>query len=95
MALDPSNGYIAADGIADFPDTTAMALFDVQPVQLQFDVAADFVAGQVANNVIIIALSNGRILRIDLDKPEDIDGMASQLCSPNSPARQLIDTLLM
>ena len=34
----------------------------------------DFVAGQVANNVLILALANGRILRIDLDNAEDVDG---------------------
>jgi len=95
MAFDPSSGYIAADGIADLADSTAMALFDVQPVQLQFDVAADFVAGQVANNVIILALSNGRILRIDLDKPEDIDGTVSRPLPPDFPTSQLTDTLLM
>ncbi|KAK4190400.1 Pep3/Vps18/deep orange family-domain-containing protein [Podospora australis] len=72
MALEPSNGFVAADAVADLTDA-ALPIFDVVPVQLQFDVAADFVAGQVANNVIVIALSNGRILRIDLNKPEDID----------------------
>jgi hypothetical protein len=28
----------------------------------------------VANNVLVLALSTGRILRIDLDSPADIDG---------------------
>jgi hypothetical protein len=49
-------------------------MFDVRRVQLQFPLAADFVAAQVANNVLILALSTNRILRIDLDTPEDIDG---------------------
>ncbi|KAK9586806.1 tethering complex subunit [Aspergillus fumigatus] len=48
-------------------------MFDVRRVQLQFPLAADFVAAQVANNVLILALSTNRILRIDLDTPEDID----------------------
>jgi hypothetical protein len=42
-------------------------------VQLRFNISADFVAAQVANNVLILALSTGRILRFDLDNPEDID----------------------
>ena len=49
-------------------------IFSVERVQLQFNIAADFVAAQVANNVLILALANGRILRIDLDNPTDIDG---------------------
>ena len=39
--------------------------------------AADFVAAQVANNVLILALATGRILRIDLDNPADIDGLST------------------
>ena len=52
----------------------ALPVFDVQRVQLQFQIASDFVAAQVANNVLILALATGRILRIDLDNPSDIDG---------------------
>lgn len=74
MALDPSNGFVAADSVAGLDDA-GLPIFDVQRVSLQFSVAADFVAAQVANNVLILALSNGRILRIDLNRPEDIDGM--------------------
>ncbi|CAM1502892.1 Fc.00g076680.m01.CDS01 [Cosmosporella sp. VM-42] len=69
MALDPTNGFVAANGVPDLEEP----IFSVERVQLQFSIAADFVAAQVANNVIILALSNGRILRIDLDSPEDID----------------------
>ncbi|KAK5663946.1 hypothetical protein OQA88_158 [Cercophora sp. LCS_1] len=71
MALEASNGFGAANA-ADLSDG-ALPIFDVQRVELQFSVAADFVAAQVANNVLILALSNGRILRIDLNRPEDID----------------------
>lgn len=66
-----SNGFVASD----LADTAQLPIFDVQHVQLQFSIAADFVASQVANDVLILALSNGRILRIDLERPEDIDGM--------------------
>ena len=54
-------------------DNSLLPIFNVESVQLQFSIAADFVAAQVANNVLVLALSNGRILRIDLNRPEDID----------------------
>lgn len=74
MALDPSNGYVAARNLQDLNDI-ALPIFNVERVQLQFSIASDFVAAQVANNVLVLALSNGRILRIDLDNPADIDGI--------------------
>ena len=52
----------------------ALPIFKVERVQLQFSISSDFVAAQVANNVLILALSTGRVLRIDLDSPSDIDG---------------------
>ncbi|KAI9818487.1 MAG: hypothetical protein M1827_000546 [Pycnora praestabilis] len=72
MALEPSSGYVAASGLDDLTDT-ALPIFNVERVQLQFSISSDFVAAQVANNVLVIALSTGRILRIDLDSPADID----------------------
>ena len=73
MAYDPSGGYAAA--ASNIPDAfdPSLPVFDVQRVQLRFDISSDFVAAQVANNVLILALSTGRILRFDLDSPEDID----------------------
>ncbi|KAI1450998.1 Pep3/Vps18/deep orange family-domain-containing protein [Annulohypoxylon stygium] len=73
MSLGTSNGFVATNGVRDLTDDGALPIFDVEPVQLQFSIAADFVAAQVANNVLVLALSNGRILRIDLNRPEDID----------------------
>ena len=52
----------------------SLPVFTIEPVQLQFSISSDFVAAQVANNVLVLALSTGRILRIDLDSPSDIDG---------------------
>ncbi|CCF45967.1 vacuolar membrane protein pep3 [Colletotrichum higginsianum] len=69
---NPSDGFAAGNGVLDLDDT-ALPMFVVERVQLQFSIAADFVAAQVANNVLVLALSNGRILRIDLNRPEDID----------------------
>lgn len=80
MALDVSSGYVASSNLTDSADS--LPIFDVQRVQLQFPIAADFVAAQVANNVLILALSTGRILRIDLDTPEDIDGKRSVSMGP-------------
>ncbi|PNS15368.1 Vacuolar protein sorting-associated protein 18 [Sphaceloma murrayae] len=54
-------------------DDDALPIFDVQLVELQFDISAEFVAAQVADNVLILALSSGRILRFDLDNSSDID----------------------
>ena len=73
MSLDINDGFLAAANQGASADDE-LPIFTVERVQLQFSIAADFVAAQVANNVIILALSNGRILRIDLNRPEDIDG---------------------
>ncbi|KAF4549379.1 Pep3-like protein [Elsinoe fawcettii] len=54
-------------------DDGTLPIFDVQLVELQFDISAEFVAAQVADNVLILALSSGRILRFDLDNSGDID----------------------
>lgn len=81
MARSASNGgFVASDlsesglGLGLGLGQGQLPIFDVEPVQLAFSIAADFVAAQVANNVLILALSTGRILRIDLERPEDIDG---------------------
>ena len=83
MALNPSNGYAAAGAAAgafrDLEETT-LPIFDIEHVQLQFNLGFDFVAAQVANNVLVLALSNGKVLRIDLDNPEDIDGEHPPSC---------------
>lgn len=52
-----------------------LPIFSVQKAELQFSIASDFVAAQVANNVLILALQSGRIMRIDLESPADIDGV--------------------
>ncbi|KAI7371687.1 hypothetical protein KC354_g375 [Hortaea werneckii] len=69
MSFDPTGGYAATAA----HDANELPIFDVQRVQLRFDISADFVAAQVANNVLILALSTGRTLRFDLDNAEDID----------------------
>jgi hypothetical protein len=73
MAFDPAT-FNPAGFAADFSELAP--IFHVEPVQLQFQVASDFAAVQVANNVIILALTSGRILRIDLANPQDVDGVA-------------------
>lgn len=69
---------MALDGTQDMDDDS-LPLFKVEKVQLQFSIASDFVAAQVANNVLVLALSTGRLLRIDLDNPGDIDGTSSSI----------------
>jgi hypothetical protein len=66
-------GY-AAPSASTPQDDVSLPMFNIERVSLQFSVASDFVAAEVANNVLILALSTGRILRIDLDSPADIDG---------------------
>lgn len=73
MALDGSSGYMAASSLADMT-APSLPMFSAKQVQLKFSIAADFVAAQVANDVLILALATGRILRIDLNNAEDIDG---------------------
>ncbi|KAJ5223595.1 hypothetical protein N7468_008137 [Penicillium chermesinum] len=71
LVLDPSSRYVAPTNLMEPSDS--LPIFDVQQVPLHFPIAADFVAAQVANNVLVLALSTNRILRIDLDTPQDID----------------------
>lgn len=63
-------------------DDDSLPIFDVQRVDMQFSVAADFVAAQAANNTLILALQTGRIMRVDLDNAEEIDGVS--YCSISS-----------
>lgn len=72
MAPEPDDNILAAHG-AGINDAS-LPIFNVERVQLNFNIASDFVAGQVANNVLILALATNRILRIDLENPSDIDG---------------------
>lgn len=84
MSLSVSNDGLVAATATDAAAAGSTALhrngvdelpiFNVERVEMNFSVAAEFVAAQIANNVMILALSNGRILRIDLKRPEDIDG---------------------
>jgi hypothetical protein len=67
---------MAAMGVQDAGDSLPPT-FRIERVQLQFAISSEFVAAQVANNVLVLALSTGRILRIDLDSPGDIDGSSA------------------
>lgn len=71
---------VATMNLKDLTDSS-LPIFKVERVQLQFSISSDFVAAQVANNVLILALSTGRILRIDLDSPGDIDGESTHFPS--------------
>ncbi|TQS32221.1 hypothetical protein Golomagni_07470, partial [Golovinomyces magnicellulatus] len=71
MDLNNGDGFVATHN-SDI-DENDIPIFNVANVNLEFSLTADFVAAQVANDVLILALSNGRILRIDLNRPQDID----------------------
>lgn len=73
MAFDAATGY-AAPSTSNLDQDASLPMFNIERVSLQFNISSDFVAAEVANNVLILALSTGRILRIDLDQPADIDG---------------------
>ena len=77
MALNMDNDLLASQ-TAGGAGSAALPIFNVERVQLNFNIASDFVAGQVANNVLILALATNRILRIDLENPSDIDGELSK-----------------
>lgn len=72
MAFDPASFNAPVLDFAELPP-----VFRVEPVQLQFPIAADLAAVQVANNVVILALVNGLIMRIDLANPQEVDGISS------------------
>ncbi|KAH9872807.1 hypothetical protein J1614_005201 [Plenodomus biglobosus] len=72
MAYDTSSGY-APPSTSNMQEEASLPMFNIERVTLQFNISSDFVAAAVANNVLILALSTGRILRIDLDSPADID----------------------
>ena len=62
----------AVDAIDSGPN---LPIFEVQSVDLQFAKTSDFVAAQIANNILILALQTGRIIRVDLDVPSEVDGL--------------------
>lgn len=49
------------------------SIFSIEKVQLQFAVN-NIVSFVVANNILCMALKTGRIIRIDLEHPQDVDG---------------------
>lgn len=74
MSFNPNDGFVVTAPTGDASGIDELPIFNVERAQMAFSVTAEFVAAQVANNIMILALSNGRILRIDLKRPEDIDG---------------------
>jgi hypothetical protein len=93
MALDGSSSYVTPSKLMESP-SSSLPMFDVEQVQLAFSVAADFVAAQVANNVLVLALSTNRILRIDLDSPEDVEGTLPSLPRSRCQAQQ-VDLIML
>ncbi|KAK2592532.1 tethering complex subunit [Conoideocrella luteorostrata] len=78
MSLNLRDGFVAAPAI-DGHGVDELPIFNVERVEMTFSITAEFVSAQIANGVMVLALSNSRILRIDLKRPEDIDGIASEI----------------
>lgn len=83
MSVDASDGF-ATTGIAptyNGANGKSAPIFSIEKVQLQFSVN-NIVSLVVANNILCMALKTGRIIRIDLEHPQDIDGMYGEnVCS--------------
>lgn len=90
MAYDMSSGY-APPSTSNMQEDASLPMFNIERVSLQFNISSDFVAAAVANNVLILALSTGRILRIDLDSPADIDGPSGEFRSQKSYSKASAD----
>ncbi|KAK9459030.1 Pep3/Vps18/deep orange family-domain-containing protein [Lipomyces oligophaga] len=62
----------ALDADVDDDDESDLPIFSIERVQLQFQISS-IAAMAVANNILYLAVAGGRILRIDLNSPQDID----------------------
>ncbi|KAK9333625.1 Pep3/Vps18/deep orange family-domain-containing protein [Lipomyces starkeyi] len=66
IAQPPTAALSGVDGDEDVP------IFSIERVQLQFQIAS-LAAMAVSNNILYLAVASGRILRIDLNNPQDIE----------------------
>lgn len=75
FSMDASNGFASTGLGQPYGDANGKAspIFSIEKVQLQFTVN-NVVSLVVANNILCMALKTGRIIRIDLEHPQDIDG---------------------
>lgn len=63
----------------------ALPIFQADKVEIAFGVSAEFAAAQVANNVLVLGLHTGRIMRIDLDVANEVDGASRISEGPADP----------
>ncbi|KAK9470374.1 Pep3/Vps18/deep orange family-domain-containing protein [Dipodascopsis tothii] len=75
------NGLPGGRGVVAGGADSEVPIFSIERVQLQFQISS-MAAMAVSNNVLYMALSTGRILRIDLSNPQDIDDVSL----PKKPA---------
>lgn len=75
FAIDASNGFATTGLMPTYNGVNGKStpIFSIEKVQLQFTVN-NIVSLVVANNILCMALKTGRIIRIDLEHPQDIDG---------------------
>lgn len=73
FAMDASNGFSTTGLSYSEANGKPTPIFSLEKVQLQFSVN-NILNLVVANNILCMALKTGRIIRIDLEHPQDIDG---------------------
>lgn len=75
FSMDDSNGFATTGLVPAYNGVNGNStpIFAIEKVQLQFTVN-NIVSLVVANNILCMALKTGRIIRIDLEHPQDIDG---------------------
>lgn len=71
----------------------ALPIFYPDKVQIAFSVAADFAAAAIANNVLILGLHSGRIMRIDWDAASEVDGTSIVWSYTTSAPRMLTEVI--
>lgn len=72
--IDSTNGFATTGLTYNDVNGKLSPIFSLEKVQLQFSVN-NILSLVVANNILCMALKTGRIIRIDLEHPQDIDGM--------------------
>ncbi|KAK7206413.1 Pep3/Vps18/deep orange family-domain-containing protein [Myxozyma melibiosi] len=68
--IAPSAALSPADN--EVEDEDELPIFALERVQLQFQISS-LASMAVSNNILYLAVTSGRILRIDLNNPQDID----------------------
>ncbi|KAK9457880.1 Pep3/Vps18/deep orange family-domain-containing protein [Dipodascopsis uninucleata] len=82
----------AQNGFGVVEDDENLPIFAIERVQLQFQITS-LVAMAVSNNILYMAIGSGKILRIDLNNPQDIDDV--ELPKLKSPGTGTIKNIFL